>query len=53
MNPVAQYILKQHEPFPTILLQLQSLTEQAIPGCALKYKYRIKNDWRPPPGEQF
>jgi hypothetical protein len=36
MNPAAQYILTQHEPFRTILLQLQSLIEQAVPGCNLK-----------------
>ena len=41
MNPAAQYILNQHEPFRTILLQLQSLVEQAVPGCTLKYKYRL------------
>jgi len=41
MNPAAQYILNQHEPFRTILLQLQSLIEQAVPGCTLKFKYRL------------
>lgn len=41
MNPAAQYILNQHEPFRSILLQLQSLIEQAVPGCTLKYKYRL------------
>jgi hypothetical protein len=41
MNPAAQYILNQQEPFRTILLQLQSLIQQAVPGCTLKYKYRL------------
>ena len=41
MNPAARYILNQHEPFRSILLQLQALIEQAVPGCTLKYKYRL------------
>lgn len=41
MNPAAQYILDQPEPFRTILLQLQSLIEQAVPDYSLKYKYRL------------
>ncbi|MGB5652522.1 MAG: DUF1801 domain-containing protein [Robiginitalea sp.] len=41
VNPAAQYILNQHEPFRSILLQLQGLIEQAVPECTLKYKYRL------------
>ena len=41
MNPAEEYILNQPEPFRTILLQLQSLIEQSIPGVSLKYRYRI------------
>ena len=41
MNPAEAYILKQAEPYRTILLQLQSLIEQAVPEAVLKYKYRI------------
>ncbi|MDM9630985.1 DUF1801 domain-containing protein [Robiginitalea aurantiaca] len=41
MNPAALYILDQPEPFRTILLQLQTLIEQAVPECSLKFKYKI------------
>ena len=41
MNPAEDYILKQPEPFRGILLHLQSVIEQVVPGVDLKYKYRI------------
>lgn len=41
MNPAEAYILRQEEPFRTLLLQLQFLIEQNVPGVVLKYKYRI------------
>lgn len=41
MNPAEQYILKQPEPFKSILLQLQILIEAAYPEVDLKYKWKI------------
>ncbi|MFD0965017.1 DUF1801 domain-containing protein [Pseudofulvibacter geojedonensis] len=41
MNPAENYILKQPEPYRTILLQLQLIIEQTIPGLELKYKWKI------------
>ena len=41
MNPAEAYILDQAEPYKTILLLLQSLIEQNVPGVLLRYKYRI------------
>ena len=41
MNPAENYILKQPEPYRTILLQLQLLIEQTIPELELKYKWKI------------
>ena len=41
MNPAETYILKQPEPYKTILLQLQVIFEHVFPGIELKYKYRI------------
>jgi hypothetical protein len=41
VNPAAQYILNQHEPYRTILLQLQSLIAHAAPESTLKYRYRL------------
>ncbi|MGB6153422.1 MAG: DUF1801 domain-containing protein [Pricia sp.] len=41
MNPAEDYILKQQEPFRSILLHLQSVVERTIPETELKYKYRI------------
>ena len=41
MNPAEEYILNQEEPFRSILLHLQSIIEQNIPGVVLKYRYRI------------
>ncbi|MFY0603650.1 MAG: DUF1801 domain-containing protein [Flavobacteriaceae bacterium] len=41
MNPAENYILKQPEPFKSILLQLQILIESAYPKVDLKYKWKI------------
>ncbi len=41
MKPAEAYILAQEEPFREILLQLQTLIEQVVPGASLRYKYRI------------
>lgn len=41
MNPAENYILKQVEPFKSMLLQLQFLVEQTIPALDLKYKYKL------------
>lgn len=41
MKPAEAYILEQQEPFREILLQLQTLIEQIVPGATLRYKYRI------------
>ncbi|MGB0789228.1 MAG: DUF1801 domain-containing protein [Marinirhabdus sp.] len=40
MNPAAQYILQQPEPFKSILLQLQLVIEATVPGLQLLYKYK-------------
>lgn len=41
MNPAEDYILKQQEPFRSILLHLQSVIERTVPDSDLKFKYRI------------
>ena len=41
MNPAEEYILKQPEPYKSILLQLQVVFEHLFPEIELKYKYRI------------
>lgn len=41
MNPAEEYILKQPEPFRSMLLHLQSVIEKNIPDLDLKFKYRI------------
>ncbi|PQV48215.1 uncharacterized protein DUF1801 [Jejuia pallidilutea] len=41
MNPAEAYILKQQEPYKTILLQLQAIIEAVVPDCELLYKWRI------------
>ncbi len=41
MNPAENYILKQSEPFRSVLLHLQSVIEHTISNVDLKYKYRI------------
>ncbi|WP_426431018.1 DUF1801 domain-containing protein [Winogradskyella sp. HB-48] len=41
MHPAEAYILKQEEPYKSILLQLQSITEAIVPNAELLYKWRI------------
>lgn len=41
MNPAERYILKQPEPFKSILLHIQVIIEHTIPEAELKYKWRI------------
>jgi hypothetical protein len=41
MHPAEAYILKQEEPYKTILLQLQSIIEAVAPAAELLYKWRI------------
>lgn len=41
MNPAEAYILKQEEPFKSILIQLQVLVETTVPEVKLDFKYRL------------
>lgn len=41
MNPAELYILKQEEPFKSILLHIQLLIEHTLPEVELKYKWKI------------
>ncbi|WP_439151681.1 DUF1801 domain-containing protein [Winogradskyella sp.] len=41
MNPAEVYILKQSEPFKSILLQLQAIVEAVAPNAELLYKWKI------------
>lgn len=41
MKPAEEYILKQAEPYQSILLHLQLLIEHEFPGVEMKYKWRI------------
>ena len=41
MNPSEVYILKQEEPYKSILLQLQVIIEAVLPNAELLYKWRI------------
>ncbi|WP_138433131.1 DUF1801 domain-containing protein [Winogradskyella algicola] len=41
MNPSEAYILKQEEPYKSILLQLQVIIEAVLPNAELLYKWRI------------
>jgi hypothetical protein len=41
MNPAEEYILKQPEPYRSILIHLQVLIEQTIPEIELKYKWKL------------
>ena len=41
MNPAETYILKQDEPYKSILLQLQTIIEAILPNPELHYKWRI------------
>ena len=41
MNPAEAYILKQNEPYRSILLQLQSIIGALAPDGELLYKWRL------------
>ncbi|MFC0605984.1 DUF1801 domain-containing protein [Winogradskyella pulchriflava] len=41
MNPAEDYILRQKEPYKSILLQLQSVVEAVAPNAELLYKWRL------------
>ena len=41
MNPAEDYILKQDEPFRSILLHLQIVIETTIPEVELMYKWKV------------
>jgi hypothetical protein len=41
LNPAEVYILKQYEPFRSILLDLKSIIEAVIPEIELHYKWKI------------
>ncbi|WP_375239929.1 DUF1801 domain-containing protein [Aurantibacter sp.] len=41
MNPAEAYILKQEEPFKSVLLDLKSIVEAVIPDIELHYKWKI------------
>ena len=41
MNPAEVYILKQPEPYKSILLHLQVLIEHTLPKADLLYKWRL------------
>jgi hypothetical protein len=41
MNPAAQYIINQPEPYRSILMHLQVVIEHVFAEAELKYKWRI------------
>ncbi|MEE9361500.1 MAG: DUF1801 domain-containing protein [Cellulophaga sp.] len=41
MNPSEEYILRQLDPFKSILMHLQFVIENTVPEVDLKYKYKI------------
>ncbi|MBA6152789.1 DUF1801 domain-containing protein [Gelidibacter maritimus] len=41
MKPAEAYILKQSEPYRSIIMQLQMLIEVSMPGCELLYKWQM------------
>ncbi|WP_339626845.1 DUF1801 domain-containing protein [uncultured Winogradskyella sp.] len=41
MHPAETYILKQDEPFKSVLLQLQSIIEAVVPEAELLFKWRV------------
>ena len=41
MNPAETYILRQEEPFKSILMQLQTIIEAVAPDAELLYKWKI------------
>jgi hypothetical protein len=41
MKPAEEYILKQPEPYRSILLHVQAIIEATLPEVKLQYKYAI------------
>ncbi len=41
MNPAEEYILKQSEPFKSILLHLQVVIETTLPDVELLFKWKV------------
>lgn len=41
VNPAEQYILKQAEPYRTMLLHIQVIIEATLPEVELAYKWRL------------
>ncbi|MBP2832195.1 DUF1801 domain-containing protein [Aquimarina sp. U1-2] len=41
MNPAEAYIVKQQEPFQSILLHLQVIIETSLPEVTLLYKWKL------------
>ena len=41
VNPAEQYILKQAEPYRTMLLHIQVIIETTLPEVELAYKWRL------------
>jgi len=41
VNPAEEYIIKQPEPYKSILLHIQVIIEHTLPEVELKYKWRI------------
>ena len=41
MNPAEDYILRQNEPFRSVLIHLQVVIEHTLPDTELKYKWKI------------
>ena len=41
MNPAEHYILKQDEPYKSIMLHIAATVETVIPDCNMLYKWRM------------
>jgi len=41
LNPAEDYIVRQEEPYRSILLQLQAIVKALVPQAELLYKWRI------------
>ncbi len=41
MNPAEEYILKQPEPFKSMLLHIQVIVQTTLPDIELLYKWRV------------
>ncbi|MDC8004449.1 DUF1801 domain-containing protein [Aureisphaera galaxeae] len=41
MNPAEEYILRQEEPFRSMLIHIQVIIEATVPDVRLAYKWRL------------